>query len=58
MSDVKFRKMIRPGDCVDLEVTLEERLADAFFMKGKVTCEGRTAVTFSFACTLTQKPTE
>ena len=57
MNDVKFRKMIRPGDCVELEVTLQERLADAFFMKGKVTCEGRTAVTFNFACTLAKQPT-
>jgi 3-hydroxyacyl-[acyl-carrier-protein] dehydratase len=58
MSDVKFRKMIRPNDTVDLEVTLEERLADAFFMKGKVTCEDKTAVTFNFACTLAPQPTD
>ena len=31
----------------------DERLADAFFLNAKVTCDGKTAVTFDFACTLT-----
>jgi 3-hydroxyacyl-[acyl-carrier-protein] dehydratase len=30
INDVKFKKMVRPGDTVTLEVTLNERLADAF----------------------------
>jgi 3-hydroxyacyl-[acyl-carrier-protein] dehydratase len=51
INDVKFKKMIRPGDAVLLEVTLNERLGDAFFMSAKVTCEGKTATTFSFAVT-------
>jgi len=52
MNDVKFKKMIRPGDTVDMQVELVERVADAFFMKGKVTCEGKLAMRFDFACTL------
>lgn len=51
VNDVKFKKMIRPGDTVKLEVTLNERLSDAFFMSAKVTCEGKTAATFNFAVT-------
>ena len=39
MNDVKFKKMIRPGDTVRLEVELTERLADAFFLQaGDKTC--------------------
>lgn len=52
MNDVKFKKMIRPGDTVDMQVELVERVSDAFFMKGKVTCEGKLAMRFDFACTL------
>lgn len=51
VNDVKFKKMIRPGDTVLLDVTLNERVANAFFMEAKVTCEGKTAATFNFAVT-------
>ena len=37
---------------IEIEVELTERLADAFFLKAKVTCEGKVAVRFEFACTL------
>ncbi|MHB1038640.1 MAG: 3-hydroxyacyl-ACP dehydratase FabZ family protein [Pirellulales bacterium] len=52
MGDVRFKQMIRPGDTIRMEVELTERLADAFFMKAKVTVEGKVAVRFEFACTL------
>jgi 3-hydroxyacyl-[acyl-carrier-protein] dehydratase len=51
LNDVKFKRMIRPGDTVLLDVTLDERLGDAFFLSAKVTCAGKTAVTLSFAVT-------
>jgi 3-hydroxyacyl-[acyl-carrier-protein] dehydratase len=54
MNNVKFKSMVRPGDTVDLEVELVERMADAFFMNAKVTVDGRTAVAFDFACKLAQ----
>jgi 3-hydroxyacyl-[acyl-carrier-protein] dehydratase len=50
MNNVKFKAMIRPGDTVDLEVELVERMSDAFFMNAKVTAGGKIAVTFDFAC--------
>lgn len=52
LSDVKFKQMIRPGDTVDLDVTLNERLADAFYLSAKVSCGGKVAVRLDFACTL------
>lgn len=52
MKDVKFRKMIRPGDTVDFAVTLDERMADAFFLSAKATCDGKTACTLSFTVTV------
>ena len=56
LNDVKFKRMIRPGDTVLLDVTLDERMGDAFFLSGKVTCEGKAAVTLSFAVTLAKQP--
>jgi 3-hydroxyacyl-[acyl-carrier-protein] dehydratase len=52
LNDVKFKKMIRPGDTIQIEVTLQERLADAFFLQAKVSCDGKLAVRFDFACTI------
>jgi len=56
LNDVKLKKMIRPGDTIEMEVTLQERLADAFFLQAKVTCAGRLAVRFDFACTVAPSP--
>ena len=51
MSDVRFKRIVRPGETIRLEVELTERLANAFFLKAKVTVEGKVAVRFEFACT-------
>ena len=40
MNDVRFKRMVRPGETIEIEVDLVERLADAFFLKAKVTCDG------------------
>ncbi len=55
MNDVRFKRMVRPGETIEIEVQLRERLADAFFLDAKVTCDGKVAVRFDFACTLATK---
>jgi 3-hydroxyacyl-[acyl-carrier-protein] dehydratase len=57
LNDVKFKKMVRPGDLIDVEVTISERLADTFFMSGKVTVGGKLAARLDFACTMTPNTT-
>ncbi|HTU25349.1 MAG TPA: 3-hydroxyacyl-ACP dehydratase FabZ family protein [Pirellulales bacterium] len=52
MNDVRFKRIVRPGETIDVEVELNERLADAFFLTGKVTCGGKLAARLEFACTL------
>ena len=54
LNDVKFKKMVRPGDTIQMEVTLQERLANAFFLRAKVSCDGKLAVRFDFACTVAE----
>ena len=50
INDVRFKRMVRPRETIRMEVDLVERLADAFFLKAKVTVEGQVAVRFEFAC--------
>lgn len=51
MGDVRFKRMVRPGETIRMAVELTERLANAFFLKAKVTVDGKVAVRFEFACT-------
>jgi 3-hydroxyacyl-[acyl-carrier-protein] dehydratase len=52
MNDVKWKKMVRPGHTIDIEVTLNEQLADVYFLSAKITCDGKLAARYTFACTL------
>jgi 3-hydroxyacyl-[acyl-carrier-protein] dehydratase len=56
LNNVKFKQMVRPGDLLDIEVTLTERLGRAFYMTGKVTVGGKTAATLDFACSAAPAP--
>jgi 3-hydroxyacyl-[acyl-carrier-protein] dehydratase len=57
MNDVKFKKVIRPGDVIQLEVRLKERLAQAFFLQVSIRCEGKLAARFEFGCTMAEMET-
>lgn len=52
LQDVKFKRIVQPGDCIEIQVTLNERLADAYFLTGKVTLNGKLAARLDFACAL------
>ena len=52
LNDVRFKRMVRPGETVIIDVELVERLSDAFFLKGRVRCEGKLAASLEFACTM------
>lgn len=54
VNNVKFRRMVRPGETIDIEVELTERLANAFFMTGKVSVGAQTAARLEFAATATE----
>ena len=42
--------MVRPGDTLDIEVELTEKLSNAFFLTGKVSVGGKVTVRLEFAC--------
>jgi 3-hydroxyacyl-[acyl-carrier-protein] dehydratase len=50
VNNTKFRAMVKPGDTLDIEVELTERVSNAFFLKGKVSVDGKVTVRLEFAC--------
>jgi 3-hydroxyacyl-[acyl-carrier-protein] dehydratase len=55
MNDVRFKRMVRPGETIEIEVELAHRVSKAWFLTAKVTCEGKLAVRFEFACAMAPK---
>jgi len=51
INGVRFKRIVRPGETIRVEVELTEQVSAAFFLKAKVTVEGQVAVRFEFACT-------
>ena len=56
IQNTQFRRLVRPGETLTLEVAITERLANAYFLKGKVTVDGKTTARLEFACTATEQP--
>jgi len=52
MSDVRFKRIVRPGETIQMEVRITDQLASAWYLAAKVTVNGKTAARFNFACTL------
>ena len=50
----KFKNMAKPGDELQITVDFVEMLANAAFMKGKITAGGKTIMTIEFAATLVE----
>jgi 3-hydroxyacyl-[acyl-carrier-protein] dehydratase len=55
-TDTQFRRMVRPGETLDIEVELTERLANAFYMTGRTSVGGKVATRLSFAATTAALP--
>jgi 3-hydroxyacyl-[acyl-carrier-protein] dehydratase len=48
----KFKRMVRPGETIEINVTLNDVVSSAYFMTGKVTVEGKLAARLDFACSI------
>lgn len=55
LGNAKFKQMVRPGDVLEIEATLKEKMAGAFFMEGSARVNGKLAVSVEFACTAVPK---
>lgn len=54
LDGVKFKKMVRPGDTVEIHVTMRDVVSSAYFLSGQITCNGKLAARLDFACTVAQ----
>lgn len=52
IKDVKFKKVVRPDDLLQIQVELVEKLKNAYFMKGVARVEGKVAVRVEFAAAM------
>lgn len=50
----KFKNMAKPGDELHITVDFVEMLANAAFMKGKITANNKTIMSIEFAATLVE----
>lgn len=56
INNVKFRRMVRPGDTLEIEIELQGNVANAFFLNAKVLVGGKIAVQFDYACATAEVP--
>ncbi len=54
VSEVKFRKMIKPGDIIETAVEIVEKAGPAYFMKAQITSGGKNAVRCEFAVSVVE----
>lgn len=54
MNDVRFKRMVRPGETIRTKVQLIEKLGDAWFLMADVRVGKELAARLEFACTLTK----
>lgn len=50
MNQVQFRRIVRPGETIDIHVVLEDAAGGAFRLKARVLCEGSLSARLEFAC--------
>jgi 3-hydroxyacyl-[acyl-carrier-protein] dehydratase len=55
INNAKFKSIVKPGNTLDIEAELVERVSNAYFMKGKASVAGKTSVTVEFTVTLTKE---
>lgn len=56
MDQVRFRRMIRPGETIEIEVQLRDQVSQAYYLEGRIRCDGKVAARLEFACTLSGVP--
>ena len=52
IKDTRFKRMVRPGDTIEISVEIEDSMPTLFHLKGKAKVGGKLAVACSFACAL------
>jgi 3-hydroxyacyl-[acyl-carrier-protein] dehydratase len=53
--EARFKRMVVPGDTIQMEVKLQEEISTAKFFKGTVRVKGKTVLRIEFASTLVEQ---
>ncbi|MFV0439311.1 MAG: 3-hydroxyacyl-ACP dehydratase FabZ family protein [Desulfopila sp.] len=56
IDNARFKRMVAPGDQIQIKVTLKETIGKVSFMKGTLRVAGKVAVQTSFSVTLAAAP--
>ena len=56
VNNVQFRQMVRPGETLEIEVTIDDRVSKAFMMSGRVRVGGKVACRCEFVATAAPRP--
>jgi 3-hydroxyacyl-[acyl-carrier-protein] dehydratase len=55
INNAKFKNIVKPGDILEIEAEIAEKVSNVYFLKGRASVDGKTAVTVEFAVTLANK---
>ena len=55
INNAKFKSIVKPGNTLDIEAELVEKVSNAYFKKGKASVGGKTSVTVEFTVTLAKE---
>jgi 3-hydroxyacyl-[acyl-carrier-protein] dehydratase len=58
INNVKFKKMVKPGDVLEVHAELERSMMGAHMMKGSIRLDGKVVLTLDFAVMLAEEPQE
>jgi 3-hydroxyacyl-[acyl-carrier-protein] dehydratase len=53
--DARFKRMVKPGDTVEIRVSLGERMGQFFNMSGEIRKEDKIALTISYALAMVKQ---
>ena len=56
LNNVKFTRMVRPGDTIEMDIKLSDQLSGAYFLTARVTVDGQLAARMDFACAAATLP--
>ena len=53
--DARFKRMIKPGDTIQIKVILHEQIGKFYNLRGEIRLEGKVVTTVSFALALVEE---
>ena len=52
LNDARFKRVVVPGETIEIEASLDDHVSRAFFLSAKVTVAGQLALRLQFTCTV------